>query len=154
MVNDIIWRAINKVQVPASKVPVGLSREDVKRQDGATFISWARGKPMAWDVTVPDTYARSHLDSTSQQAGAAADNAAIEDKIHRHHQYPHLHTSNDRDGRIMECQSHRTDPEHRKQNYNHHWRTPRSGLSNPTHLCRYPERKCIGLSEHIPNYRI
>ena len=38
------------------------------------------GKPMAWDVTVPDTYAQSHLDSTSLQAGAAADNAAIANK--------------------------------------------------------------------------
>ena len=60
-----------KAQVPASKEPVGLSREDAKR---------ARGKPMAWDVTVPDTYAKSHLDGTSLQAGAAADNAAIAKK--------------------------------------------------------------------------
>ena len=35
---------------------------------------------MAWDVTVPDTYAQSHLDSTSLQAGAAVDNAAISKK--------------------------------------------------------------------------
>ena len=35
---------------------------------------------MAWDVTVPDTYAQSHLDSISLQAGAAADNAAITKK--------------------------------------------------------------------------
>ena len=104
MVNDIIWReiqkaqvtaskervgllredakhphnmrAIKKAQVPASREPVGMSREDAKRPDGATLIHWARSKPMAWDVTVPDTYAQSHLDSTSQQAGAAADNAA------------------------------------------------------------------------------
>jgi len=25
-----------------------------------------RGKPMAWDVTVPDTYAESHIDQTHQ----------------------------------------------------------------------------------------
>ena len=80
MVNDIIWRAIKKAQVPASTEPVGLSREDAKRPDGATLIPWARGKPMVWDVTVPDTYAQFHLDSTSLQAGAAADNAAITKK--------------------------------------------------------------------------
>ena len=80
MANDIIWRAIKKAQVPASKETVGLSREDAKRPDGATLIPWARGKPMVWDVTVPDTYAQSHLDSTSLQAGAAADNAAIAKK--------------------------------------------------------------------------
>ena len=61
MVNDIIWRAIKKAQVPASKEPVGLPREDAKRPDGATLIPWARGKPMAWDVTVPDTYAQTPL---------------------------------------------------------------------------------------------
>ena len=77
MVNDIIWRAIKKAQVPASKKPVGLSREDAKCPDGATLIPWTRSKPMAWDVTVPDTYAQSNLDSTSLQVGAAADNAAI-----------------------------------------------------------------------------
>ena len=34
---------------------------------------------MAWDVTVPDAYAQANLDSTSLQAGAAAD-AAIAKK--------------------------------------------------------------------------
>ena len=77
MVNDIIWRAIKKALVPASKEPVDLTREDFKRPDGATLIHWASDKPMAWGVTVPDTYAQSHLDSTSLQTGAAADNAAI-----------------------------------------------------------------------------
>jgi len=34
-----------------------------KRPDGSTLIPWSRGKPMAWDVdvTVPDTYADTHL---------------------------------------------------------------------------------------------
>ena len=76
----IIWRAIKKAQVPASKEPVGLSREDAKRPDGAILIPGARGKSMAWDVTVPDMYAQSHLDSTSLQAGAAADKDAIAKK--------------------------------------------------------------------------
>ena len=47
---------------------------------GATLIPWVRGKPMAWDVTLPGTYAQSHLDSTSLHPGAAADNAAIATK--------------------------------------------------------------------------
>jgi len=33
------------------------------------------GKPMAWDVTVPDTYADSHIDKTAVRPGAAADKA-------------------------------------------------------------------------------
>ena len=77
IVNNIIWKTIKKAQVPASKEPVGLSREDAKHPDGATLIPWACGKPMAWDITVPDTYAQSNFDSTSFQAGTAADNVVI-----------------------------------------------------------------------------
>ena len=121
MINDIIWRTIKNALVPASNEPFGLSREDAKRSDGATLIPWARGKPMAWNVTVPDTYTQSHLASTSLQAGTAADNAAIAKKTKlRASQIPtmpHLHTSSDRDGRIMECR--RTNPGHRKNNHNH-----------------------------------
>ena len=36
-----------------------------------------RGKPLAWDVTVPDTYAASHLQLTSTTACAAAEQAAV-----------------------------------------------------------------------------
>jgi len=31
---------------------------------------------MAWDVTVPDTYAESHIGDTATEAGAAANQAA------------------------------------------------------------------------------
>ena len=40
------------------KEPVGLSRSDGKRRDGATLIPRTMGKPVAWDVTVPDTYSK------------------------------------------------------------------------------------------------
>ena len=33
-------------------------------------------KPLAWDVTVPDTFADSHINSTSMEAGSAAKQAA------------------------------------------------------------------------------
>ena len=36
--NDIIWRAVNRAQIPAVKEPVGLSRSDGQRPDGATLI--------------------------------------------------------------------------------------------------------------------
>ena len=62
--------------MPACKEPVGLSRSDGKRPDGATLISWSHGKPLAWNVTVPDTFAQSHITSTASNAGAAADKAA------------------------------------------------------------------------------
>jgi len=41
-----------------------------------SLLTWARGKPLACDVTVPDTYADSYLTDTATTAGAAADKAA------------------------------------------------------------------------------
>jgi len=73
--NDIIWRAVKRAQIPAVKEPVGLSRDGM-RPDGATLIPWSRGKPLAWDVTVPDTFAQSHLPNTAIRSCAAADTAA------------------------------------------------------------------------------
>jgi len=69
--------AVNKkAQIPAVKEPVSLIRQDGKRPDGVTLLLWARGKPLAWDITVPDTYAESHLQDTACRPGAAADKAA------------------------------------------------------------------------------
>ena len=60
----------------ATKEPVSLIQQDGKRPDGTTLLPWARGKPMAWDVTVPDTYAESHIDQTAREACSAANKAA------------------------------------------------------------------------------
>ena len=81
--NDLIWRVMRKAQIPATKEPVGLSRTDEKRPDGATLTPWTRGKPntnkrLAWDVTVADTYAQSHIAETAENAGTAATKAAVQ----------------------------------------------------------------------------
>ena len=67
--NDIVWRAIKRAQIPAVKEPVKLMLQDGKRPDGTTLLLWARGKPMAWDVTVANTYAESHLAATTLASG-------------------------------------------------------------------------------------
>ena len=51
---------------------INLMRDDNKRPDRTTLLPWARGKPIAWDVTVPDTYAESHIGNTATKPGAAA----------------------------------------------------------------------------------
>ena len=56
--NNIIWRAMKRAQIHAVKEPVGLMRQD---GNGTTILPWSRGKPLAWDVTVPDTYADAHV---------------------------------------------------------------------------------------------
>ena len=45
--------------------------------DGVTLIPWKQGKCLAWDVTMPDTYAQSHLPTTATNVGHAADKSAI-----------------------------------------------------------------------------
>jgi len=40
------------------------------------MILWLRDKPMARDVTVPDTVAESHLGNTAREPGAAANKAS------------------------------------------------------------------------------
>jgi hypothetical protein len=75
-INDIIWRALARAKIQAVKEPQGLIRGDGKRPDGLTLIPWQRGKCLAWDATVPDTLAASHLAWTSLIAGSAAERAA------------------------------------------------------------------------------
>ena len=52
-------------------------RSDEKRPDGVTLVPWAQGRCLAWDATVVDTLASSHLPGTSVQAGAAAEAASV-----------------------------------------------------------------------------
>ena len=71
--NDIIWRALNRANVPAVKEPSGLIRSDGKRPDGVTQIPWSEGKCVTWDVTVTDTFAASNMKLSSATAGSAAE---------------------------------------------------------------------------------
>ena len=76
MVNDVIWRAAKWAKIPAHKEPTDLILQNGKRPDGATLISWSKGKALAWNVTVPNTYVTSHIQSTSVEACSAAKNAS------------------------------------------------------------------------------
>ena len=71
LLNDVVWRALQRAEVPSAKEPSNLCR-DGRRPDGVTMVPWARGRCMAWDVTVPDTLAPSHVQATAASAGAAA----------------------------------------------------------------------------------
>ena len=73
---DIIWQEVEKTQTSASKEPMGLSRIDGMRADGVTPTPWSRAKPLAWAITVTDTYAASHIQATSTSSGAIADKSA------------------------------------------------------------------------------
>jgi len=67
---------MKRAQIATVKEPVSLMRQDGKRPDGTTILPWSRVRPLAWDVTVPDTYADAHVVNTAREAGAAANHAA------------------------------------------------------------------------------
>jgi len=70
--NDLIWRALCRANIPSVKESAGLCRSDGKRPDGLTQIPWQHGKCLTWHVTVADTVATSYLYLTSVSAGAAS----------------------------------------------------------------------------------
>jgi len=49
-----------------------------------------RGKPLAWDVTVPGTYAEAHVANLARQAGAAA-NLPANNKVTKYDQLSRTH---------------------------------------------------------------
>ena len=51
--------------------------EDGKWPEGVSLNPLSKGKCLAWNVTVPDTYAHSHLTTTSSAVRSAASEAAI-----------------------------------------------------------------------------
>jgi hypothetical protein len=59
--NDTIWYALSRADIPSIKEPSGLLRSDGKRPDVLTLIPWVCGKPLTWDVTVIDTVADSYI---------------------------------------------------------------------------------------------
>ena len=79
--NDIIWRAFNRANVPAVKEPQGLIRTDGKRPDGVTQIPWSDGRCVTWDVTVTDTLAACNIRLSSVFAGSAAEGAATRKEL-------------------------------------------------------------------------
>ena len=77
--NDIIWSALRRADVPAVKEPIGLIPGSDLRPDGLTLIPWQVGCSLAWDATVVDTLAALYLSARSTGVGSAAE-AAVERK--------------------------------------------------------------------------
>ncbi|ESN94621.1 hypothetical protein HELRODRAFT_164487 [Helobdella robusta] len=58
--------------------PSGIAAHDGKRPDGCTLIPWRAGRCLAWDVTVPGTFAERYVQLTSKESGLAATRASDE----------------------------------------------------------------------------
>ena len=78
------------MQIPATKEPANLILQNGKCPDGSTLIPWSRGKPVVWDVTVPDTDAESHTGNTATEAGVAVNQAAA-NKISKYDELASMH---------------------------------------------------------------
>jgi hypothetical protein len=79
--NDLVYRALRRADVPAAKEPARLMRTDGKRPDGLTLIPWQGGRSLTWDVTVVDTFAASYLAANSIAAGAASATAVARKSV-------------------------------------------------------------------------
>ena len=76
LINDIIYRACCRADIPAVKEPTGLTRTDGKCPDGSTLIPWSAGKCVIWDVTITDTMAPSYAAISSVSAGLVAEQSS------------------------------------------------------------------------------
>src|SRR6266536_436791 len=76
----IIILAFASAGVSTIAEPTDLCADHLTRPDGVTNVPWRRGKCLAWDVTCPDTFASSHLATTSVKAGSAAATAEVNKK--------------------------------------------------------------------------
>ena len=77
VLNDIICRSLGSAVIPATKEPwSGLVRQDGKRPDGLTLISWQGRKSLVWDVTVVSPLAQSYVDRVATGVGVVAVMAA------------------------------------------------------------------------------
>ena len=87
--NDVIHRSLSSAGIPACLEPSGLSRSDGKCPDGLTLVPWEHGRPIVWDVTVPDSMAPSYRSVAVSGTGSVA--ALAEAK--KSSKYAHLSTS-------------------------------------------------------------
>jgi len=139
------------------KQPAGLSRDDGKCPDGVTLLPWAKGKPLAWDVTVQDTYADSHLADTATPADKAASN-----KEAKYRQLANCHifvvcTSSHRVSRDLEPPSSGISAGAGQTNDSRHWRHQGGDLPVPADVSGSSTGKCGLLPQHfnvITNYVI
>ena len=140
MVNDIIWRAMQRAKIPAAKEPPCLLRSDNKRADGVTLIPWKQGKCLARDVTI-STPMRNHICKQQPQTRSTQVSRLQDSKIPEHLADPPVHTDCNRNSWRMEQPSKRID--HRTwETYNHcHRGNKRDKLYLSASLSGNSERK-------------
>ena len=123
----------------------------VRRQRTWRSHSHARGKPLARDITVADTYAVSYVDDTTTRAAAAAHRAVSNQplSIHRAFHDPSLHSNCNRDRWFMEWLGHRVHQRVEEKDHSCDTRSTREAVPISENVCSIAERKCGCVSEHF-----
>jgi len=118
--------------------------------DGTALLPWARGKPMAWDVTVRDTYAESHIGSTATKPCAAAHMTAQNkiDKYSKYGQHTHLLPICHRNSWYMAWDGHWAHTEDWQAYHHYHRRHPGDNIPFPTLFHGSAKRKCGFFPQH------
>ena len=75
-INDLIFRALKRADIPSTKEPNGLVRGDGKKLDGLTLVPWEAEKALTWDATIVDRHAASYLKVSPVLPGQVAEAAA------------------------------------------------------------------------------
>jgi len=71
-INSIVKTSLLSAEMPSRLEPRGLARDDGKRPDGVTSMTWKNGRCLICDVTCPDTLAASYLDTAVTGLGVVA----------------------------------------------------------------------------------
>ena len=79
-VNELISKAFTSAGTLAKLEPQSMCLGGNQRPDGVTLVPWKRGRCMAWDATCPNTFAKTHIQASSTQAGSAAATAEAKKK--------------------------------------------------------------------------
>ena len=69
--NDVIQRARRSAGIPSILEPAGLAREDGRKPDRITTLSFRRGKCLVWDATCADAFCHTNLARSAVEAGMA-----------------------------------------------------------------------------------
>ena len=76
--NDVVARAFRQAGTPVALEPHSQQSTTDCRPDGITLMPWAKGEPIAWDVTVRDTFASGYRSLVSHTPGGLAEKAENE----------------------------------------------------------------------------
>ena len=74
-INSIIKTCLESINIPSHLKPTGLTLSDGTHPDGVTETSWRYGQPLAWGVTVVDTFSQSQSSLLTGGPGTAANKA-------------------------------------------------------------------------------